>query len=441
MKRSALETRPIVAALGVVLVFGFAAHPAEGWDYRNCRGNNVTWPADGYLMEGNTTSFPNGSAWTTSLLSAVSAWNLRAPSTDWDFTFVFTNRDLDSGDSWNVVAIDNGYDFDGAAMVTIVRSTWCLWPFWNKRITEADIVVDPVIPGFTWDNATNPDSFDSFSSSTIAFVHEMGHGFGLQHDNGQLATMNDRLPTGGSIGNDFDADPHADDVAGDRGGYGTVGSSNDLIASAFRRLGPAVDTELILPPGRSQRGGSASYLFTVGNRGVSTRTTRVDFYLSTNQRITTADTFLGSTTLSIPAGVTTTRTATVNIPAGQPLGRYHFGYIVDAGGTTAETDEGNNAAGHAFTTRVEDLQAPTACATISPRFGVAPMTVTLSGACSTDPDGNIVSFRWDLGDGSGARFGQTITHTYFNPGSYSITLTVTDNDGLTSVDPEFVVAN
>jgi PKD repeat protein len=49
---------------------------------------------------------------------------------------------------------------------------------------------------------------------------------------------------------------------------------------------------------------------------------------------------------------------------------------------------------------------------------------------STDLDGTIVSWLWDFGDGNTSTL-QNPTHTYAVPGTYTVTLTVTDNDGLT----------
>ncbi|MHB8604170.1 MAG: PKD domain-containing protein [Thermoplasmatota archaeon] len=56
------------------------------------------------------------------------------------------------------------------------------------------------------------------------------------------------------------------------------------------------------------------------------------------------------------------------------------------------------------------------------------LTIAASGATSIDPDGTIVSYAWDLGDATSAS-GANVTHTYAAPGSYNITLTVTDNQG------------
>ena len=58
--------------------------------------------------------------------------------------------------------------------------------------------------------------------------------------------------------------------------------------------------------------------------------------------------------------------------------------------------------------------------------------LTLDGSASSDPDGTIVSYAWDFGDGNTGS-GVSPTHTYAAAGSYAVTLTVTDDDGATDV--------
>ena len=56
--------------------------------------------------------------------------------------------------------------------------------------------------------------------------------------------------------------------------------------------------------------------------------------------------------------------------------------------------------------------------------------VTFDASRSYDPDGYIVSYSWDFGDGNTAA-GVTASHSYPASGTYSVTLTVTDDDGAT----------
>ncbi|HEY8452113.1 MAG: PKD domain-containing protein [Micromonosporaceae bacterium] len=55
---------------------------------------------------------------------------------------------------------------------------------------------------------------------------------------------------------------------------------------------------------------------------------------------------------------------------------------------------------------------------------------TFDGGASVDPDGMVVSWSWDFGDGTTGS-GQTVLHFYGAPGAYDVTLTVTDDAGLT----------
>ncbi|MCP4695552.1 MAG: PKD domain-containing protein [Gammaproteobacteria bacterium] len=63
-----------------------------------------------------------------------------------------------------------------------------------------------------------------------------------------------------------------------------------------------------------------------------------------------------------------------------------------------------------------------------PADGFAPLTVNLDGSASTDPDGSIVAYAWMTSDGQSAT-GSTTSFIFSTPGTYSITLEVTDDSG------------
>jgi len=63
-------------------------------------------------------------------------------------------------------------------------------------------------------------------------------------------------------------------------------------------------------------------------------------------------------------------------------------------------------------------------------------SITFDGTGSSDPDGTIVSYDWDFGDGTGYHndIGATPSYTYPIFGEYTVTLRVTDNGGLIDTD-------
>ncbi|OGV57129.1 MAG: hypothetical protein A2X45_21005 [Lentisphaerae bacterium GWF2_50_93] len=66
-----------------------------------------------------------------------------------------------------------------------------------------------------------------------------------------------------------------------------------------------------------------------------------------------------------------------------------------------------------------------------PYTGTSGQAVSLSGATSTDSDGTIASYAWNFGD-STTGTGATTTHSYAAAGTYTVSLTVTDNRGGTN---------
>lgn len=75
--------------------------------------------------------------------------------------------------------------------------------------------------------------------------------------------------------------------------------------------------------------------------------------------------------------------------------------------------------------------SPVASFTATPTQGSPPLNVYLDASASYDPDGQITDYNWDFGDGARGS-GLTTSHTYTQVGTYTIQLTVTDNEKNTS---------
>ena len=89
-------------------------------------------------------------------------------------------------------------------------------------------------------------------------------------------------------------------------------------------------------------------------------------------------------------------------------------------------------------TMVDGPEPPVATFSISPTSPVAGDTLAMDASASSDPDGRIVVFAWDFGDG-GKAFGASVTHPFAAAGTYTVTLNVTDDDGLKDTATQQVV--
>jgi len=75
--------------------------------------------------------------------------------------------------------------------------------------------------------------------------------------------------------------------------------------------------------------------------------------------------------------------------------------------------------------------APSPQITYNHPGGSAPVTIQFEGSNSIDPNGSITSYTWDFGDG-GTSTSVNPSHTYSDLGRYKVSLTVEDNEGLSS---------
>ncbi|MBN2442606.1 MAG: PHB depolymerase family esterase [Spirochaetales bacterium] len=83
---------------------------------------------------------------------------------------------------------------------------------------------------------------------------------------------------------------------------------------------------------------------------------------------------------------------------------------------------------------------PVADFSISPTYVGPGDTVTVDASASYDPDGTITHYQVNFGDGYSAN-GIITSHVYNNAGTYTITVTVTDNEGKTDATGKIVVVS
>ena len=86
---------------------------------------------------------------------------------------------------------------------------------------------------------------------------------------------------------------------------------------------------------------------------------------------------------------------------------------------------------YSFTTGTQSTTAPVAAFTSSPAAATPGSSVTFNASGSTDSGASIEDYSWDFGDGTTAdsHGTPTDTHSYTNPGTYNVTLIVTNSNG------------
>jgi PKD repeat protein len=100
--------------------------------------------------------------------------------------------------------------------------------------------------------------------------------------------------------------------------------------------------------------------------------------------------------------------------------------------TLTVTDNGGATGSSTVTVQISDVvKTPPIAAINGPASGVVNTPLPFDGTGSKDLDGQIVSYTWEFGDGASAS-GFNVSHTFPVSGTYQVTLTVVDNDGLSA---------
>jgi len=101
--------------------------------------------------------------------------------------------------------------------------------------------------------------------------------------------------------------------------------------------------------------------------------------------------------------------------------------------TLTVTDDGGLSSSDTTSAVIGELSQPPVADAGGPYDGREDVPVNFYGNGSDDPDGSLVQFDWDFGDGTSSSDLNPV-HTYEFGGEYTVILTVTDNDNESSAD-------
>ncbi|MFJ6076886.1 PKD domain-containing protein [Pseudarthrobacter sp. NPDC092419] len=178
-------------------------------------------------------------------------------------------------------------------------------------------------------------------------------------------------------------DPLGNTVTGDSRTISIAGSSNQPPVASFTASASGLTVNVNGSASSDPDGSISSYAWAFGDGAAATGATASHTYAA-------AGTFTISLTVRDNSGASSSTSRTVTVSSGAN-------------------------------------QAPSASFTAS----ASGLTAAVNASESSDPDGSISSYSWDFGDG-GKAAGVTAERTYGAAGTYTITLTVTDNDGATA---------
>jgi hypothetical protein len=342
----------------LALACGLAGSQAQAYTWWTCGGSNVKWAANSVTLRASVVGFPAGNSYRTALGTVATRFSNTPSKMNY-----FIQYDEPS------VAHDNGqsevwWDSPPAITAPAYANIW-----WNGscQIVEGDVVFNNTV---SYTTSTTKTSLTPYGGSFRPFhttaMHEFGHIQGLGHTSNTYSIMGqdwDHIHSNGSLANAY---PGEDAMAGSVAVYGLAagliqdlgvshwrwtGSSGEYSTHARTRLFTTGNVELPKVAGtdepeyRVDAGQQVKLEMTYENMGATTQTSKVGFYLSTNDIISTGDTFLGEGQVTIGRDApNTTNNSFLWIPSNLVSGQtYYLGAMIDYLDLVDEIYESNNA--------------------------------------------------------------------------------------------------
>jgi subtilase family serine protease len=153
--------------------------------------------------------------------------------------------------------------------------------------------------------------------------------------------------------------------------------TNNTRASAAIKIGPDLTVTSVSVPASGGAGGTITVTDTTGDPGGGAApASKTGYYLSTNTTLDSGDVLLGFRSVpAIPAGGTSSGSASVVVPAGTSAGTYYVIAVADYDNSVSETNETNNTAVSGLIRIGPDLVETSASVTSTGGAGL-PVTVT-----------------------------------------------------------------